>query len=410
MTQFKIMGQAAIALALVAIMPAPRALFAQDAAAAAPAAVRQLGTVKAIEGSTLTISTDKGASYTIHADAPAKFVLLAPGSTDLKTATTADISSVSVGDRVLVSGRAGDDATAITASRVVVMKSGDIAQRNEQFEADWQKRGSGGIVSAVDPASGNITVKSGSHTVVLKTTPATIYRRYANGSIKYSDTRKGSLQDIAAGDQLRVRGDHSEDGSTITAEEVVSGSFKNIAGTVVSIDAPGQAIVVKDLAAKKNVTVHLSAATDMRTIPAEMATRLAMRSRAGAAGSSPAGAHGASNSGAPATANGGGEGAQHRMGQGGPGGASGAGARTGDLSQMIARLPSQTLADLKPGAALMIVGTANSPADPVTAITILSGVEPILAATPAGSAPMTLSPWNLGANGGGADAGGAGIQ
>lgn len=79
---------------------------------------------------------------------------------------------------------------------------------------------------------------------------------------------------------------------------------------------------------------------------------------------------------------------------------------------MIARLPTQTVADLKPGQALMIVGEASSPSAPVTAITVLSGVEPILAAAPAGSTgAMTLSPWNLGAGGGGADmGGGAGIQ
>lgn len=75
---------------------------------------------------------------------------------------------------------------------------------------------------------------------------------------------------------------------------------------------------------------------------------------------------------------------------------------------MIARLPSTTLAELKPGAALMIVASQGAPSDPLTAVTVLSGVEPILAATPSGSQPMSLSPWNLGA--GGAEAGGGGPQ
>jgi hypothetical protein len=83
----------------------------------------------------------------------------------------------------------------------------------------------------------------------------------------------------------------------------------------------------------------------------------------------------------------------------GPGAAGGPGARPRDLSQIIASLPSQTLAELKPGEALMIVGSQSAPSEPLTAITVLSGVEPILAAP--GSRDMTLSPWNLDSSAGG---------
>ncbi len=41
----------------------------------------------------------------------------------------------------------------------------------------------------------------------------------------------------------------------------------------------------------------------------------------------------------------------------------------------------------------------------LTAVTLLAGVEPILAASPSGSAAMTLSPWSIG--GGTSDAGGS---
>ena len=80
------------------------------------------------------------------------------------------------------------------------------------------------------------------------------------------------------------------------------------------------------------------------------------------------------------------------------GGRQGGGGRTagGDLSQLVSRLPNKTIADLKVGDAVMIVASqpdANSAT--VTAVTLLSGVEPILAATP-GAPSMTLSPWNIG--------------
>jgi hypothetical protein len=48
----------------------------------------------------------------------------------------------------------------------------------------------------------------------------------------------------------------------------------------------------------------------------------------------------------------------------------------------------------------MIVATQGSGDGPVTAITMLSGVETILAASPKGSQPMILTPWNLEASGG----------
>jgi hypothetical protein len=73
---------------------------------------------------------------------------------------------------------------------------------------------------------------------------------------------------------------------------------------------------------------------------------------------------------------------------------------------MLARLPNVTLADLKAGDAVMVVGSESEPgSNKVTAVTMLSGVEPILAATPSGTPTMTLSPWSVG---GGAPEGGGG--
>ena len=65
---------------------------------------------------------------------------------------------------------------------------------------------------------------------------------------------------------------------------------------------------------------------------------------------------------------------------------------------MLSRLPEEKLSELKTGDAVMIVASETQPgATSVTAVTVLSGVEPILAASPSGSAPaMTLSPWSMG--------------
>jgi hypothetical protein len=82
-----------------------------------------------------------------------------------------------------------------------------------------------------------------------------------------------------------------------------------------------------------------------------------------------------------------------------------------DLSQMLSRLPTETLGGLKPGEAVMIVATSPaSDSGHISAVTLLAGVEPILSASPSGQT-MTLSPWSVGGSGDagmGGDTGGAG--
>jgi hypothetical protein len=68
---------------------------------------------------------------------------------------------------------------------------------------------------------------------------------------------------------------------------------------------------------------------------------------------------------------------------------------------MLSRLPAVTLADLQKGDAVMVVTMQGSATSGLNAITLLTGVEPILTASPSGEgAAMLLSPWNLGSSGG----------
>jgi hypothetical protein len=76
----------------------------------------------------------------------------------------------------------------------------------------------------------------------------------------------------------------------------------------------------------------------------------------------------------------------------------GAGMRAGagaDFQQILSRMPVVTLADLHKGDALLIVATEGSSSGGSIAITLLSGVEPILQAAPSSQA-MMLTPWSLG--------------
>jgi co-chaperonin GroES (HSP10) len=371
------------------------AMAQAPAPAAAAAAGRQIGTVKAISGNSITLTTDAGQQVVVSVAEAAKILQLAPGSTDLKSATAITLADIATGDRILVAGKAGDDASSLVASRVILMKSTDIAQKHAQEQADWQKSGSGGIVSAVDAGTGVLTISVGAKKIQVNTSAKTIFRRYAGDSVKFEDAVPGTLAQIQPGDQLRVRGDKSDDGSSIQAQEVISGSFKNLAGLIATLDAANGTLTLKDLATKKMMTVKVTANSSVRTLPPEAAARFAARARGGAQG----GGQGSGQGGSQAAAGGGA--APARV-AGGPGGGGRAGG--GDLSQMVSRLPAGAIADLKVGAAVMIVASQTDPGSAtVTAVTLLSGVEPILAANPNGTPEMTLSPWNVG---GGAPEGG----
>jgi Cu/Ag efflux protein CusF len=363
------------------------------ASAQAPAAPGpQLGTVTAVTATSITLKTDAGKTVTLTVPETAKVQQLAVGSTDIKTATPSQMSSVAVGDRVLASVKAGDTPDTFTARQVVLMKSSDIAQKNAADQADWRRRGAGGIVSAVDPASGAITIESGGKKVVVSTDAKTVFRRYSSDSVAFKDATPSTLAQIHVGDQVQARGTKSPDGATIKAEEVIGGSFKNLSGLVSSIDPAAGTITLKDLATKKTMTVRVTANSDLHNMPLQQATMFAARANGGAA----AGGRGGRGGAAPAGGDAGGPPlADAPQGGGGPpAGGRGVAPRSAgaDLAQMIPRLPKATLADLKTGDAVMVVASEPTPgATTVTAVTLLSGVEPILTANPSGGMSLSMS-------------------
>jgi hypothetical protein len=197
----------------------------------------------------------------------------------------------------------------------------------------------------------------------------------------------------------------------LTAEEIVSGSFRNIAGTVNSVDASAGTLAVQDVLSKKSVQVKITSDSQLHQLPAEMAQRIAMRLKAAIAGAMPPGMPGAAPSSAATTQSAPSGGMTPNT--GGPAGARtggmGGGMRAGgapDFQQILNRMPTVALADLHKGDAVMLVATQGTPSSASTAITLLTGVEPILRAAPNGSQAMMLTPWSLG----GAPGGDAGNQ
>lgn len=363
-------------------------------------AAKQVGTIKAVSGNSITLTTDSGAEISIQVQDATRMVRVAPGQTDLKGATAIHLQDLQPGDRILVRGAAADSKSMVAAV-IIAMKASDVQAKQEQQKQDWQKRGIGGLVSAVDPANGTITVTTGAgatkRNVDIHTTASTVFRRYAPDSVKFDDAKPSSVAEIKPGDQLRARGNRSADNTGFAAEEIVSGAFRNIAGTISSVDSSTNSLVVKDLISKQELTVRVSADSQVRKLPQQMAQMIAMRLKASGTGGP--GGSGQQPQQRPVSESGA---AGSR-----PGGGFNRGGGGGDLQQVLNRMPPSGLSDLQKGDAVMIVSTQGSNAGAVTAITLLAGVEPILQASPGGQM-MALSPWSLGGGAQGGDEGGGG--
>ena len=371
--------------------------FAQNATPSASSGAKFLGEIKSISNGVLVLATDDGKTVNVSLADGVKVVRIPPGATDLKNATPITTQDLQVSDRVLVRGAASDAGKSLTASSVIVMKQSDVAAKQQQEREDWQKRGIGGLVSAIDPSAGTVKISlttfSGKKEVLIKTDNKTVVRRYSPNSIKFDDAKPSTLAEIHSGDQLRARGTKNADGTEFAAEEIVAGTFRNIAGMVTAVDASAGSLTVEDVFTKKPVTVQVTPDSQVRKLPQMMAQRIAMRLK----GPTPEGGQGNG-----ARPNAQGDRAEGASPQGsGPGqsqapGAFGAGQRAGgggDLQQMLSRLPAVSLSDFQKGDAVILVSTEGGTSG-VTAITMVGGVEPILTAAP-GSQAMILSPWSL---------------
>ncbi len=388
MYRMKIAGLLVLALGACAGLALTSLLqAAQPQAGAGLTPAKQVGSIKSITGNVIVLAPDNGAEVNVVVQDLTRIVRIAPGEKDLKNAVPIALRDLQPGDRILVRGTM--DATGqLAASGVIAMKLSDLEVRQQREREEWQKRGVAGLVSGVDDSAGSIAVSlpsgNGKKTVTVRTTKETVIKRYAPDSVRFDDAKPGTLAQIKVGDQLRARGSRNAEGSELTAEEIVSGSFRNIAGSISSVDTSSNTVTVADLASKEPIVVKLTADSDLRNLPPEMAKHVAMRL---VGMGSPPGTVGAKGDGRPPGPDEGGETAHL--------------GRPRELQQMFSRLPHLSVSDLHEGDTVMLVATEGNSAGVVTAIKLLDGVEPILAAAPRkGGEPVTLSPWSLGSQGG----------
>ncbi|MCU1235343.1 MAG: hypothetical protein JWP63_3310 [Candidatus Solibacter sp.] len=309
-----------------------------------------VGTVSAFkaESAEIEIKPDNGVPVAFKVTADTMAQKVAPGVTDLKQAEAIKVTEVALGDRVLATPEAGTS----NLRRIVVMSATEIEKKNAADKADWSKRGVSGVVAS---KSGNdITLKirtmGGEQLAVVTVTGKTTFKRYAPVSVKFADAHNSKIAEIAVGDQVRARGQKSEDGLKVMADDVVFGTFVTKAGAITAINPETREVTVKDLSNNKPLTIKFTADSQMKKMP-DMG---GMMGRGGAAmGGAPGG-----------------------MARGGMPGRGGMGGM--DINAMLERMPQTKLEDLKPGELVVVSSTKGAKSDQVTAIMMLANADMLL--------------------------------
>ncbi|HKS29391.1 MAG TPA: hypothetical protein VJS44_16290 [Pyrinomonadaceae bacterium] len=402
-------------------------IVAQAQDDAAITATRVFGKITSIDAPSgkLTVKTDAGSTVVVQINTDTTFERVPPGETDTKKAVAINLTDIAVGDGIYARGRVAEDRKSVPAQKVIVVSQSEIAQKQERERQEWRRRGLTGIIESLNPQTKEITVTArtpeGMKPVIIPVTDKVRMRRYAPDSVRFSDAKKSTFEELKVGDQLRAKGDRTPDGARFTAEEVVTGAFRTSGGTIKAINAQTGEIQVEDLQTKQPMTIVVNKDSTLKRIP-ENFMQMMMGGgggpAAGAAGGPaaggaqqqqqqqrPAGAQAAAPSGQSGSASGnarpaGAGGGQ--AGQGTPGGA-GAGAGQGgpgaggpDIQRIIDNLPAVTLAELKPGDMVLLSSTKGADPSRATAITLVSGVGPLFAMMQARQGGPPNRPPNLG--------------
>ena len=359
----------------------PAFLLAVMIAAAQTPSSHLPGTVTAVNapGNQISVKTAQG-ELTFTASDRTQILRAQAGVSDPKQWPKMRLAEIAPGDEVVAYYRGAVDQKPLLATSLVVRTKADFGQLAQEQLEDWKKRGRSGTVTAVDPAAKTITMKAGQRTVTVQADDKTTIRRYSPDSAKPQDAKPSTIAEIQVGDQVNVLGNRSEDGATIRAEMIYAGTFRQIAAQINSIDPATGEMKVTDLATKKPLIIRVTPDSTMKKLP-EMMAQMLVRRYQGGRGGAPSGF---GRGGAPSGAGRG----EMRAGEG----------RAGDIGQMLDRLPSIQLGDLKPKDAIMVSTTTGTDPGKVTAVMLLAGVEPVLTAAPTATRDI-MSGWNLGGGG-----------
>jgi len=307
-----------------------------------------IGEAKAVEVADrrLVLKTDSGTEITIVLHDRAALVQVPPGEHSLAKATPITLSEVTVGDRVL----ARDITTInnqILVRAVVIISREKLQLQRQQEQDDWRRRGISGVVEAIDLEKREVnlltTATSGVKSVTVVISDQAQFRRYVENSIRPADAKLGTLADLKVGDQLQALGYRSPDGGRIAAEEVISGTFRTIGGSVININTEANEIQLRDLLTNQTLTVLIADTSLLRQVTAEIDGEFSSQWKRRGTPTAQAAASPAPNQ-----------------------------------QPRIASLSSFAITDLKPGALLLLLTASNVKSEKIIAATVLAGADGFL--------------------------------
>lgn len=347
----------------------------------------------------ISVKTATGETTVKYID-QTKLLELPPGEADVKKATPIKAEDISAGDHILARVQT-KDPTGLPAGTIYINRASDIAKENAAKEKEWQTQATSGYAESVDVAGKKATMKvkgaagAPDHDVTLDLTGPVSYQRFSDGSLDYV---RADLAALKPGDHFRVLGTKNADGSEIKVTDLAADNIRQIGATVKSVDAATGTITATDTS-KKPVTITVHPATKVKQLDeqtAMMIARIVNPSYQGGGRRGGGGGRGPGGEGGP----GAGPGGPGGGGFGGRGGGRGRGG-SNQIQNLIDTQPDMKVADLKPGEAIIVSGPATG--DTFSAMMVLSGVDPILRASPNQGADPLGSGWSNIGGGGGAE-------
>lgn len=302
-----------------------------------------VGEVKAIDAAAgrLTLVTGAGEVSVLFGERTA-FVSLPAGEKTLSKATPCTPADVKLNDRVMARGKVSDDRKTVNSLQVILMSKEALTQRQEQEQERWRTRGVTGRVTAADAATNTLKAlvytPEGERTLVFNVTDKVLFRRYAPESVRFGDAKRSTLAEVKVGDQLRALGGVSADGAGFEPEEVVTGTFRMIGGTITAVS--DGALTISSVENGQPLTVVIRPDSYLRRFSPELVSMILAKAK----GQAEAPAQGA----------------------------------RGDLQEVVVGQPSITTAELKVGDAVIVSGTVGADPSRLTAFTLASNVEPLI--------------------------------
>jgi hypothetical protein len=294
-------------------------------------------------GRSLTVQPDDGEETVVSLGDDVVLLRTVPGATSLDGAVAVTLGEISPEDRVLAQGTPSANGAALVARRLVVMTRDTLESRHQAERREWRRRGISGVITALDPAREELVVRvarsvDDQGVVVPTAGRGVVFRRYAAGSVRFADARPSDFSELQVGDQVRVLGERSEDGARVEPEQVVSGAFRIVQGTVERANEAQGVLVVKTAGENRSdVSIHVGPDTLARRLPPMLVARL----------------------------QGGGE--RGEAGRGPPGG----GLRRFDPERMLERLPPLDLGEVTPGEIVVALGARGGEPASLTAIKLV---------------------------------------